>query len=406
MNINFNSGKSYTPKPEAENNEDNYEVEEITPNQNNKLNEDAKKKLYKILFIIAGAFIIIILLILIASLFTKKSYTYADIEKIMKNAAIEYFNEHKNYLPKSNGDTVEVNVTNLIVEEKMKDLSEYTKSNIACKGYVEVEKRDSSYIYSPFLNCGDNYETIELYKKLTKEKNLVTEGYGLYNLNSEYTYKGEKVKNYLQLNNNLWRIVKVNSDNSILLVSNESLNGSLQWDNRYNTQKGYNIGINNYPTSRIKEALDEVYKGIYKNNEKLLSAEDKEKIKPFTQCISKRDKLDQTKDNSTECIEKYENQKLGLLTVSDYLNASVDKNCNNTISAECQNYNYLQEEKDYWLATTNSQNTYEVYIVLADGGIELRYATSSAYIKPTITLKSNVLYESGNGTKSNPYKIK
>jgi hypothetical protein len=47
----------------------------------------------------------------------------------------------------------------------MKELSEYTQEGVVCSGTVQVEKTGTDYLYTPYLNCGENYATVELYKK-------------------------------------------------------------------------------------------------------------------------------------------------------------------------------------------------------------------------------------------------
>ena len=87
--------------------------------------DDAKKKLFKMMAIICGVMVGLLLVIYIASLLSNKSYTYLDIENIMKDAAVGYFEAHTEYLPTEEGKIVQVDAQNLIYEERMKDFSEY-----------------------------------------------------------------------------------------------------------------------------------------------------------------------------------------------------------------------------------------------------------------------------------------
>ena len=182
--------------------------------------------------------------------------TYNDLENIMKNASIEYFNAHSEYLPKEEGKIVQVDVANLVYEGRMKDLSEY---GVGCTGYVLVEKIGVNYVHTPYLSCGEDYATVELYKKVLNDNPVVNEGYGLYNMNNSGVFRGENVNNYVKLENGLWRIVKINSDNTVVLIHNEGLHYNQAWDDRYNESKMYNIGNNQYGNSRIREYLNKVY---------------------------------------------------------------------------------------------------------------------------------------------------
>ena len=206
-------------------------------------------KMFKLMIIITCVTAGLLLVLYIASFFTNKAYTYNDLENIMKNASIEYFNAHSEYLPKEEGKIVQVDVANLVYEGRMKDLSEY---GVGCTGYVLVEKIGANYVHTPYLNCGQDYATVELYKKVLNDNPVVTEGYGLYNMNNSGVFRGENVNNYVKLENGLWRIVKINSDNTVVLIHNEGLHYNQAWDDRYNESKMYNIGNNQYGNSRIR----------------------------------------------------------------------------------------------------------------------------------------------------------
>ena len=98
---------------------------------------------------------------------------------------------------------------------------------------------------------------------------------------------------------------------------------------------------------------------------------------------------------------------IGLLTVSDYINASTDANCKSTLSKSCQNYNYLKISNDiWWLATADSANTSDVYYVTDEGYILSSSASISLTIRPTIMLNNNVMIKGGKGTNSNPFVLK
>lgn len=398
--MNFNIGKE-TNKI----NNTNSEIKTTTEKSNN---SDAKKKMIKFMGIFVGGFLIILLIIFIASIFIKREYSYEEIEEVLVTAAESYFEDHKESLPSEEGKIVEIDVANLVDGEYMKDLSEYTKEGVSCSATVQVESVDSEYLYTPFLNCGDdNYVTKELYQEITSEDKIVTSGYGLYNQNGTYVYRGENVNNYVELDKALWRIVKITPNNSMVLIKDESIGEQLSWDDRYNEQEDYETGINNYSASRIKDELVKLYKEKPEDEEyEFLSANDKKKIISHTLCIGKRGEQEIGTDNTIECSEVLENQKISLLTVSDFLNASIDANCTTASSRSCQNYNYLVTSYKWWLATANKSNTKDVYSINNSGTVSIDEASNYAFIRPVIHLNGNILYKSGNGTAEKPYKLK
>lgn len=363
-------------------------------------NDELKKRL----MIFGGVIIIgVVLIAIVLFLFSKKTYTYDDIEKIMINAAENYFEDHPKRLPATESNQVQIDVDTLVASEYMKPMSEYTGEETSCSGTVTVRTNGDEYLYIPKLDCGEDYITQSLKEVVTKD--LVTEGYGLYQIGDTYVYRGETVNNYLQLDNALWRIVKVTSDGKFMLILDEKKNQSVSWDDRYNAQVGYNTGINTFSASRIKDSILE----IYNNNEEdeaILSDNDRTKTVSFDLCIGKRSINDLTKDNSVECSEILKNQKVGLLTASDFMMGSVDENCKTVIDYSCQNYNYLISSYNWWLLTAVKDNTKQAYGVNSSGVAKATTTSSYMYPRVVIMLDSNVLFKDGQGTQAKPYKIK
>ena len=256
MNSNFNMVKK-PKKEEVIEEEEETLLEEEIEDKNKVLS--ARKRMYKMMGIIIFGTIILLVILYICSMFIKKDYSYTEIEKIVKDAAISYFKDNPNSLPTEEGNIVEIDASNLVVAEKMKDLGEYTKEGVVCSATVQVEKSGDQFLYTPYLNCGDKYTTEELYKRLIKDENIVNSGYGLYQNNGAYHYRGEKVDNYLQLDETLWRIVKITANNNIVLISNDGITYEQPWDNRFNERNKFTSGFNNYSSSRVKEYLDKVY---------------------------------------------------------------------------------------------------------------------------------------------------
>jgi len=402
MALNFNMVK----KPKSNDDDDIKDEDEIEEESSSSSDDFARKKLVRFMLLIIGVTLFILLILYIASLLGGRNYTYADIEKVMKNAAQSYFKDHPESLPSEDGSVVEIDARNLAYAEYMKDLSEYT-GEVLCNGNVQVEKTGTEYLYTPYLNCGDTYVTVELYRKIVTEQNLVTTGYGLYAVNGSYIYRGEEVNNYVQLGKSLWRIVKVTSNNNIVLISNEGIPYGQPWDNRYSEERLYEAGINQYNASRVKEYLDRVYKNPSKDDgEDILSKADRAKLVSFSICTGKRSASSESKNNTEECSQVLQEQKLGLLTLSDYLYASVDPNCRSASTKSCKNYNYLTMKEDWWLVTANKDDTSTVFCVTRNGNVNAETAANYAIVRPVIYLNSRVLYRSGDGSLEKPFKVR
>lgn len=405
--MNFNIVKKNKKKDDDEDllDEDELEVEEEKSSSNN---NDAKKKMFKFMgFVLIGVFLIFFLLYLVSLFSRGHSYTYEDIEKVLVDAAKEYFAENPSYLPTEDGNVVEVDHTNLVAAGKMKDLSEYLEEGVSCSASVLVEKSGSEYLYSPFLNCGDTYATVLFHDKVVSDQSVVSSGYGLYSMNGGYVFRGELVNNYVQLSNSVWRIVKITSNNNVVLISEDGAPYSQPWDNRYNEDRFYESGINQYSASRVREYLEKIYSNPSTNDgEDLLSEGDRARIVSYNVCTGKRTTSSESKNNSEECAEVLQNQKLGLLTLSDYMVASIDTSCKSSKTKSCQNYNYLAKDFDWWLVTANKEDNSTVFKVDRGGVITTDNASTYSIVRPVIYLNSNVLYDSGDGSLENPYVIR
>lgn len=381
------------------------DMEEETSNKKDTDKEDLKKLILKLMIIIGGGILLLILILSISSAFTKKDYSYEEIEQIMVQAAKSYFNDNPQNLSIADTRTVEVPVANLVAAGKMKDLSEYTAKGIACTGNVIVSKVGNDYVYTPNLNCGESYSSTPLYTKVLQDSPITDNGYGLYSLNGEKVFRGEKVNNYVQLEKALWRIVKIDSSNNVVLIKETPVGYTSSWDNRYNQEIGYNVGLNNYSTSRIKEYLESSYNPT-KETEIYLSTNDKAKLVAYDVCVGSRATNSKTNSNAIECKTKEEGQLLGLLTVSDYINASTDPNCITAESLTCQNYNYLVKDYAWWLTTPVTNTTDRAYSITVKGEIKASQTGDYYSVRPVIKLNPTVAISGGEGTETKPYIIK
>ena len=417
MNLNFNQNKKNGKVNKIEADELEEEIEETNEEEDEDDNEeesksskskgedDFKKFIIKLALIVVGGIVLLFIVLSIASAFTKGSYSYEKIETIMTNAAKSYFADNPESLPKKENQIVEIEASTLAQAGKMKDLSEYTKKGVTCTGKVSVSKADEEYVYTPSLNCGDAYTDKTIATAVKEDSKVVTSGYGLYKMNNGLVFRGETVNNYIQINEDLWRIVKIDSSNNVYLIKEKYIGYSASWDDRYNSEVKYNIGINNYSTSRIKEYLGELY-DTTKEDLVFLSETDKTKISSYEVCTGKRTIDSTINTNELECKSTVAGQKLGLLTVSDYINASIDPNCTSPQSPSCQNYNYLTVDYRWWTATAVANSTSTAFVVDAKGSISEAKCNAYNKIRPVIKLSSRIMVSSGKGTEKNPYIIK
>ena len=358
----------------------------------------------KMMIIIGGIFVgIIFVFYLLGSLFSNvfRKYDYSDIESVMKNSAVKYYNSNKSDLPKEINSSVEVSVNELVDGKYMKKLSKYVKNkNIVCDGKVVVTNINGNYRYAPSLDCGDDYKTKTLADFIKNTGSVVTSGNGLYEVGNNYIYRGDDVDNYALLNNNKYRIIKIEND-YVVMVYFEKID-NLAWDNRYNIDKKTTTGINDFTKSRAYEYLTKFYEGdeYFTENDKLMLAS-------HELYIGKRKISDTDKTNSVESSKKMSSQYVGLITLSDFMMASLDSNCKASNSVSCINYNYFMDYSGLlWTATADAETSFKVFRIERNSGPTLVNASSTGKLLPVVYLAKDVLYVSGDGSLENPYTFK
>lgn len=225
----------------------------------------------------------------------------------------------------------------------------------------------SFYYYS--LQNAKKVATANTLNGLVLGSNYVQqEGDGLHQNTDGYYFKGKIENNYVKFANRIFRIISVNNDESVKLVSND-LVASFLWGKE-----------TDYNKSNLKTWLtDETY-GIY--NATI----------PY-----KENFLDKT--NYT--IDKLNNEKVetGEEQFSDYVTTLSLKDYN---LAGGKN-SYIFDSKMYYILGTNEDN--EVLYINEEGGISTCDGLEGYGIKSVITLKKNTPVKSGDGTKDNPYVI-
>lgn len=385
------------------------ELDELDDNEeftytvdNNNINNDYKKNYEKnsSIYILVGfviLLIIIITLVVVVNKKEKKASGYTDVESRLVSAAKKYYEKYPEQLPQMSVPT-SIDAEKLIENSYLKPFSEMVDEGVECTGHVKIYKNDDNYAYFPYLNCGTNYKSTKLSDKI-KEDNLVTDGAGLYKINNEYIYRGEYPNNYVKFNNETWRIVKINDDGSIKLISINKKPEKTIWDDRYNNERNGNTGKNDFTVSRILEEL----KKSYEEN-KYVSKDNKELLIKENWCIGKTEEVDTPIGNLNLCNDIYEDLYIGLLTIDEILIPSLDENCKNIFDGACTNYNYFTEINVGWTLTTGQDKTHTVFSG-NQGSIAVKTASAMNNIRPVININPDTLYKSGDGTEKTPYII-
>lgn len=272
---------------------------------------------------------------------------------------------------------------------------------------------------------------------------------------TSYVYRGNVVDNYVMFAGFMWRIVRINGDDSVRLILDGSLDKVYKQNDNgsYNSQVAGNKSI--YSTlekdvyyeqaeSQIKKEIDLFYENYIKSYEQYLSDSlfcsegaydasaggdsfpypalnrlENTIISPTLEC---------DKDN-TSSTSRY----TSLLDLSDNTIKDVSVNNNLTypialISADevsmagaylaiANEHFYLfdavNDDHSYyswWTMTPrevlNNDENYTTMVYSYGYGFEKNATTSEIGVRPVINLKSEILVDSGDGTQANPYKVK
>jgi len=355
---------------------------------------DKKQKL--LVKIILLFFLLCIIAVIIIGLLNNRKLSYSEIENKLVSAAKSYYNEHSNLLPQQNGGSVSVDSLTLIENEYMKEFEKYKKDAVSCSATVTVTNNNGYYLYLPDLKCQD-FKSTSLYNKIIKDNPIVTEKDGLYDIDGEYVYRGEYPNNYVEFAGMTWRILRLTRGNEIRLISVDSYQEK-PWDNRYNVNSKYSSGITEFEISRIKDTLNSLYEEKFDNDNRAY-------IVSKQLCIGARNKKATKNDGSIECSKlTEESYPIGMIQVNEYVLASIDENCKLQTNTSCINYNYLRKlDGSYWTITPSTENNYEAYY--ASGAIKVSTASEYRPIRITLNIDGNIIYNSGNGTKEEPYVI-
>lgn len=191
--------------------------------------------------------------------------------------------------------------------------------------------------------------------------------------NGIYRYVGDVDNNYVSYMGYLWRIIKINEDNSITMITEDSII-SLSYGNS-----------SIYSNSQIYQWLNLIdnnkNSGIFYNTIK-----DEENYLDFTKiCLDSFNDLE-----SIGCFETDNTIKIALLSVKDYQEAGGLNS-------------YLNTGYYFWTSNTNSDNKF--WYISEEGKTGVSERNEKHGIRPVITIKANTEVSDGYGTVDNPYII-
>ena len=285
---------------------------------------------------------------------------------------------------------------------------------------------------------------------------LVSSGDGLYEDQYEdgrYIYRGQSPNNYVEFNNELWRIIAKETDGTYKIIRDEVLPGTMAFDpvgyrsyenNTYCTQLQYGGPCGVYgkvsgtyarPDGRLSGTVTEdssiadYLNGEYYNG---LTEIAKAQIQQHNFYIGPVEYYNETGNDSISKNIAGEKMNtwtgnIGLVNVSDVLKASTNSSCTSAtdqnnqlssgISACDSNYLFdIPDQTTYWIINSTVWERFghphstSVWLAGKYGDMAALSDNPASdgdinSARPVLFLKSSIQFTSGNGSKSQPFLI-
>ena len=237
---------------------------------------------------------------------------------------------------------------------------------------------------------------------------------------NSYRYYGSDPSNYVCFgstastcpNDNLYRIIGV-FNNEVKLIKNVNI-GSIEWsgifynssvlwrESTLNTDILNGSFLNSFNSSWQNKISNHSWKvgGMTSSNGRSTAKTAYDYEVGSNSCQT----------TSTDCVYS---AKVGLMYVSDYGFAASPSYWDSNLSSytnRFQDWLYDEDNYDEYTITKNNSasSSWDAVFIISDGGIDLQgvAVAPSPEVRPCFYLNSNVEYSSGNGTQSDPFRIK
>ncbi|MCI7332103.1 MAG: hypothetical protein MSH48_00340 [Mollicutes bacterium] len=222
----------------------------------------------------------------------------------------------------------------------------------------------------------DKDNTVLLVDTVLKKESYVdlTKGLIFDEEKNEYRYLGEVDDNYLEYSGILYRIIGIDKDKNIKVISDKGV--TMMYSG---LEKGYD---KSYVNKWLNYDKDVPGSGVYENNIK-------ESVNYLSSTYYCEDIIDDIKNIT--CDKNSTNYKISLLSLYDYYKAGGKSS-------------FLNNGETFYLGTLNKDN--HNYYITSDGEVSINEISTKTYaVRPVITIISSSVLLSGKGTKDDPYRI-
>ena len=230
----------------------------------------------------------------------------------------------------------------------------------------------------------------------------------------EYRYIGANPDNYIQFNNELWRIIGI-FDGQLKIIRSQSL-GNMEWDTN---------STNNWSTASLQTYLNNDYYGMIASKDQAkIDSNYVWKLGGSSSWDNVTTQMFYESERGTEVYEGRPTEwtgSIGLMYPSDYgfstsggsttnrssCLATVSYGWNDSDGEDCRNNSWLYDSSsNQWTLAPFASYSYPVFHTTNGGFVYFSIASISYAVRPTLYLQPTVEIASGTGTSSDPYILK
>ena len=226
-----------------------------------------------------------------------------------------------------------------------------------------------------------------------------------------YFFRGNVNNNNVNFGGFNWKIVRINGDSTIRLISVNALDSQVAFNSNSEVTENYTSKLE-FKNSKLKEQLDSfLSSNLHENSKYIVESTFCEDTTVFneegdTTILNPYNRVFTDNTPTLTCMGTKIKEKIGLLTVDEVVLAGAfQKNSNNNF--------YLKSNlvNGSWWTLSGSQiikkyNVVDAISVNRDGSLNYdRKVSTTMYVRPVINLDSNTTV-TGKGTPEDPYMIK
>lgn len=287
-------------------------------------------------------------------------------------------------------------------ERILKDLNDCVTEEVALENCYNSGRNCDTTSYHACLGVSDDPSTKgviiaeKLKERLGSSDGLIEDMYAT----KRYIYQGTIVKNYIEFSEKTWRILSIEPNGSLKLIDISS-NLNLEWDSKNNSE-WENSSLYNYLNGNYLVTINDkskLYNGLW----------NKAYIYPPNSSSVKLNLLDLIEQELNRKDETRVYGNVGILSMSDYFKAGNSTMCENDVLSNNSCISWLSDYSGWVIdinASSQNTNNKAYYLNSSTHKVAEAVISSQKRVYPVIYLSSNSVIIGGDGSETNPYKIR